>query len=137
MVMQDFATAVGEKLPMILVILNNRQLSFIKYEQQAAGELNYAIDLPNIDYAMFAEACGGKGIKVDKYEDLDQAMQTAKTADVPVILDVAVDTDAAPLPGKIIMDEALGYSKFEVRSVLEDKKFAKMPPLKTIIRRFL
>lgn len=137
MVMQDFATAVGEKLPMILVILNNRQLSFIKYEQQAAGELNYAIDLPNIDYAMFAEACGGKGIKVDKYEDLDQAMQTAKTADGPVILDVAVDTDAAPLPGKIIMDEALGYSKFEVRSVLEDKKFAKMPPLKTIIRRFL
>lgn len=136
MVMQDFATAVGEELPMILIVLNNRQLSFIKYEQQAAGELNYAIDLPNIDYAKFAEACGGIGIKVDKFSELEEAMKTAKQATVPVIIDVAVDTEAAPLPGKIIMDEALGYSKFEVRSVLEDKKFAKMPPLKTIIRRF-
>ena len=44
MVMQDFATAVQYNLPMTIFVLNNKQLSFIKYEQQAAGELEYAID---------------------------------------------------------------------------------------------
>ena len=44
MVMQDFATAVQYDLPMTIFVMNNKQLSFIKYEQQAAGELEYAID---------------------------------------------------------------------------------------------
>ena len=41
--------------------MNNKQLSFIKYEQQAAGELEYAIDFSDMDHAKFAEAAGGKG----------------------------------------------------------------------------
>lgn len=36
MVMQDFATAVQYDLPMTIFVLNNQELSFIKYEQQAA-----------------------------------------------------------------------------------------------------
>ena len=32
--MQDFATAVQYDLPMTIFVLNNKQLSFIKYEQQ-------------------------------------------------------------------------------------------------------
>lgn len=67
MVMQDFVTAVGLNMPMIVVVLNNQQLSFIKYEQQSAGELNYAIDLPDINYAKFAESCGGIGFRVEKW----------------------------------------------------------------------
>ena len=61
MVMQDFATAVQYDLPMTVFVLNNKQLSFIKYEQQAAGELEYAIDFSDMDHAKFAEAAGGKG----------------------------------------------------------------------------
>ncbi len=137
MVMQDFVTAVGQKMPMIIVVLNNQELSFIKYEQQSAGELNYAIDLPDMDYAKFAESCGGIGFRVEKMADLENAFENAKLATKPVIIDVSVDSSAAPLPGKIIMDEALGYTKFEIQSVLEDHRFAKMPPLKTILRRFL
>ena len=46
--MQDFATAVQYDLPMTVFVLNNKQLSFIKYEQQAAGELEYALSLIHI-----------------------------------------------------------------------------------------
>ena len=55
MVMQDFATAVQYDLPMTIFVMNNKQLSFIKYEQQA-GELEYAIDFSDMDHAKFAEA---------------------------------------------------------------------------------
>lgn len=136
MVMQDFVTAVQYKLPIIVVVLNNQELSFIKYEQQAAGELEYAIDLGDIDFAKFAESCGGIGYTVTDVEDLGPTLNKAKDANQPVIVNVKVDPDAAPLPGKIIWDEARGYAKFEIRTALEENRLEKMPPLKTLIRRF-
>ncbi|MET1249612.1 pyruvate oxidase [Sporolactobacillus sp. STCC-11] len=137
MVMQDFVTAVHYKLPIIMIILNNKQLAFIKYEQQSAGQLKYAVDFGDIDYAKFAEACGGKGFRVENYEDLQPALEQAKASNVPVILDVEVDVNAAPLPGKIVMDEAKGYAKFTAKSITENHKLEKMPPMKTVVRRFL
>jgi pyruvate oxidase len=137
MVMQDFATAVHYKMPIIVVVLNNKQLAFIKYEQQSAGQLKYAVDFGDIDYAKFAEACGGKGFRIQNYEELQPALEQAKASDVPVILDVAVDVNAAPLPGKIVMDEAKGYARFTAKSIAENHKMEKMPPMKTVMRRFL
>ena len=40
--------------------------------------------------------------------------------DVPTIVDVHVDPNAAPLPGKIV-NEALGYGRWAYRSITEDK----------------
>ncbi len=37
MVMQDFATAVQYDLPLTVFVLNNKQLAFIKYEQQVVN----------------------------------------------------------------------------------------------------
>ncbi|HLR03221.1 MAG TPA: pyruvate oxidase [Virgibacillus sp.] len=136
MVMQDFVTAVKYDLPIIVVILNNEELSFIKYEQQSSGELEYGIDLEDIDYAAFAEACHGIGYTVTEPEELAPTLEKAKDANKPVIINVLVDPEAAPLPGKIVWDEAKGYAKFEMRSVLEENKLKKMPPLKTVMRRF-
>ncbi|GGB08770.1 pyruvate oxidase [Macrococcus hajekii] len=137
MVMQDFVTAVYYNLPMIVVVLNNQQLSFIKYEQQAAGELEYAIDLADIDYAKFAESCGGVGFNVTHPDEIAPALAQAKAANKPAIVNIYVDQDAAPLPGQIVFDEMLGYAKFEIRSLIEEGKLEKMPPLKTLIRRVL
>ena len=58
MVMQDFVTAVKYKLPIVVVILNNNNLGMIEYEQQVKGNINYGIELEDIDFAKFAEACG-------------------------------------------------------------------------------
>lgn len=40
---------------MTIFVMNNKQLSFIKYEQQAAGELEYAIDFSDMDHAKFVK----------------------------------------------------------------------------------
>ncbi|GAB4074634.1 pyruvate oxidase [Barrientosiimonas marina] len=135
MVMQDFVTAVIYDLPIIVIVLNNSELSFIKYEQQSAGELEYGIELGDIDYAKFAESCNGIGYTVTEPEQIAPTLEKAKNANKPVVVNVWVDPDAAPLPGKIIWDEAVGYAKFELRSALEENKLKKMPPLKTVMRR--
>jgi pyruvate oxidase len=138
MVMQDFATAVQYDLPMTIFVLNNQQLSFIKYEQQAAGELEYAIDFTDIDLAKFAESCGGVGYTLTDPHRIDEVVEDAMSQDKPTIVNVYVDSTAAPLPGKIVKDEAINYGKWAYRSITEDKKldFDELPPMSTAMRRF-
>ena len=139
MVMQDFATAVQYDLPMTVFVLNNKQLSFIKYEQQAAGELEYAIDFSDMDHAKFAEAAGGKGYVLKDPNRIDEIVEAALNENVPTVVDVHVDPNAAPLPGQIVNEEAYGYGKWAYRSITEDKEFDfdKGPPISVAAKRFL
>ncbi|AZZ60747.1 pyruvate oxidase [Oenococcus oeni] len=136
MVMQDFVTAVKYKLPIIFVIINNQKLAFIEYEQQSAGQLNYEINLADIDFGKFAQAAGGIGITVksnDKFKEaLDQAYQTK---DKPVLINAYVE-DNAPLPGKIVLDEAKGFAKFGQEYLENYWKIPELPPFKDILRQF-
>lgn len=138
MVMQDFATAIQYDLPMVIFVLNNEQLSFIKYEQQSAGELEYAIDFTDIDLAQFAESCGGVGYNLKDPSKIDEVVEDALAENKPTIVNVYVDSTAAPLPGKIVKDEAYGYGKWAYRSITEDKKldYNEIPPLTTAAKRF-
>ena len=139
MVMQDFATAVQYRLPMVIFVLNNQELSFIKYEQQAAGELEYGIDFSDMDFAKFAEICGGVGFTLKDPKEIDAVVQTAMQQHKPTIVNVYVDVNAAPLPGQIVPEEARNYAKFAYRSLTEEGKFVfkDMPSLSTAIKRFL
>ncbi|HCX8972692.1 TPA: pyruvate oxidase [Staphylococcus aureus] len=139
MVMQDFATAVQYDLSLTVFVLNNKQLAFIKYEQQAAGELEYAVDFSDMDHAKFAEAAGGKGYTIKSASEVDAIVEEALAQDVPTIVDVYVDPNAAPLPGKIVNEEALGYGKWAFRSITEDKHLDldQIPPISVAAKRFL
>ena len=138
MVMQDFATAVQYDLPMTIFVLNNQELSFIKYEQQAAGELEYAIDFTDVDLAMFAESAGGVGYTLKDPNRIDEIVEEAMSQTKPTIVNVYVDPNAAPLPGKIVTDEAINYGVWAYRSLTEDKKLDldEIPPLSTAVKRF-
>jgi pyruvate oxidase len=138
MVMQDFATAVQYDMPMTIFVMNNEELSFIKYEQQAAGELEYAIDFTDVDLAKFAESAGGVGYTLKDPNRIDEVVEEAMAQDRPTIVNVYVDPNAAPLPGKIVKDEALNYGKWAYRSITEDKKLdlEEIPPLSTAAKRF-
>lgn len=136
MVMQDFATAVRYDLPMLLIVLNNKLLAFIEYEQQSAGEQNYGISLPDIDFAKYAEAAGGIGERITTDKQFSEAIEKYRNPTKPVLLDVAV-TDEAPLPGKIMMDEAKGYAKFGFVHLKDQGSMPKLPPFREIMRSFL
>ena len=138
MVMQDFATAVQYDLPMTIFVLNNQELSFIKYEQQAAGELEYAIDFTDVDLAMFAESAGGIGYTLKDPNRIDEIVEEAMSQTKPTIVNVYVDPNAAPLPGKIVKDEAINYGVWAYRSLTEDKKLDldEIPPISTAVKRF-
>ena len=94
--MSDFVTAVKYQLPMVVVVLNNRQLGMIQVEQLTEHYPNFGTDLQNPDFAAYAEACGGKGIKVARPGELREAFMRAMDLDMPVILDVETDPRRIP-----------------------------------------
>jgi pyruvate oxidase len=89
--MSDLVTAVKYDLPMVVVIMNNHQLGMIQVEQLMEHYPNYGTELLNPDFAAYAEACGGAGIRVEKPDELKPAIERAMESDVPVVVDVETD----------------------------------------------
>ena len=66
MLMGEFATAVKYNLPIKVVIIKNNTLGQIKWEQMVfLGNPEYGVELQPIDFAKFAEACGGVGFRIE------------------------------------------------------------------------
>ena len=69
---------------------------------------------------------------------IDEIVEEAMSQTKPTIVNVYVDPNAAPLPGKIVTDEAINYGVWAYRSLTEDKKLDldEIPPLSTAVKRF-
>src|ERR671911_299450 len=101
MLMGEFATAVQYKLPIKIIILKNNLLGMIRWEQMAfLGNPEYAVEFTPIDYAKFAEACGGKGYTIKKKEEVNTIIKMAMREDdeLPTIVEAYVDPYELPLP---------------------------------------
>ena len=106
MLMSEFATAVQYQLPIKVIVLNNKILGMIRWEQMAfLGNPEYGIEFSQIDFVKIAEACGGKGFSITKMEEVKPIIHEAlMEKHVPVIVDAHVDPFEAPLPPKISME---------------------------------
>ncbi|MEN1967031.1 pyruvate oxidase [Lentibacillus sp. N15] len=135
MVMHDFVTAVKYNLPIKIVVLNNRKIGMIQYEQEEMGNLTYETDLGEVEFAEFAKSCGGDGFRIETYEEMATKMQQAFLSDKPAIIDVAIK-DQAPLPGKITYDQALHYGKYLVKEFFNNGK-VDFPSPATSVKRLL
>jgi pyruvate oxidase len=91
MAMAEVVTAVKYRLPMVIVVLNNRELGMIRVEQEMEHYPNFGTDLLNPDFTAYGDACGGKGIRVTRPEELEPAIRQAMALDTVVIVDVATD----------------------------------------------
>jgi thiamine pyrophosphate-dependent acetolactate synthase large subunit-like protein len=99
MLMQEFATSAQHGLPVKVFVFNNRGwgLVHLEMEEAALPAFKAGAALRNPDFAMFAEACGGRGFRVTRPEMLRGVVAEALAASGPVIVDVAVDPAEIPL----------------------------------------
>jgi acetolactate synthase-1/2/3 large subunit len=89
---QELATAVIEKLPVKVFVINNRFHGMVRQWQDLFYEGRYASSyLGNVpDFVKLAEAYGAAGIRIDKVGDVDAGIQEALSIDRPVFVDVQV-----------------------------------------------
>ncbi|HZR31909.1 MAG TPA: thiamine pyrophosphate-dependent enzyme [Terriglobales bacterium] len=123
MLMAEFVTAVKYKLPIKVVIVDNRSLGMIKWEQMVfLGNPEYVIDNAPIDFAEFAHACGGVGFSVDDPANCGETMDAFLNAPGPAILRAVVDPFEPPMPAKIKPEQALHFAESLARGEPNRKK---------------
>jgi acetolactate synthase-1/2/3 large subunit len=88
--MQEMATAVVSKLPVKIIILNNRFHGMVRQWQDLFYEGRYASSYLDTtpDFVKLAEAYGAVGLRASKPGDLDGVLKEAIAVDGPVIVDV-------------------------------------------------
>ena len=67
------------------------------------------------DYAAWARGCGGFGVHVDKPGELPDALHQALAFDGPALVDVAVDPNEPPMPGKVEYQQAKKFAQAFLR----------------------
>jgi pyruvate oxidase len=93
MLMADFTTAVREQLNIVAIVFNDKVLKNIKKELVRDGYPIFGVEFPNPNFAQFAESCGGFGIRVEKPDKLDEALQEALKSNKPAIVEIIIDPD--------------------------------------------
>jgi len=115
----DLATLVERKARVVLIILNNESLDFVKIEQQEAGFVPFGVDFKNPNFARVAEAMGAKGIRLEEPGDVKEALTEALAyKDGPVVVDAVVDPFALSLPAHVPLHAAAGYTLSLAKQVL-------------------
>ena len=91
----EIATAVRQKLPLIQVVVNNHVLGMVRQWQTLFYEQHYSATVLNdsVDFVKLAEAMGAKGIKAATREEFQQAFAEALESESPVLIDCIVDSD--------------------------------------------
>jgi len=90
--MQEMATAVVSKLPVKVIVINNRFHGMVRQWQDLFYEGRYASSFLDTtpDFVKLAEAYGAVGLRAQKVSDLDAVLKEAIAIDKPVIVDVPV-----------------------------------------------
>ncbi|WP_429971698.1 pyruvate oxidase [Fructilactobacillus sp. Tb1] len=100
MVMQDLVTMVKYHLPIINIVTQNGDLSFIEGEQEDLPMHLFGLDLQKQDFSMIAKGMGLDAVRVTDYADLpaafDQAIAATKAGN-PFLLDIVIN-DKRALP---------------------------------------
>ena len=116
MLLGDLATISQYKLPIKIVVFNNRSLGMVKLEMEVAGLPDWQTDMHNPDFALLAQAMGIKGVTVSDPEQVETALREAFLHNGPVLLNVMTDPNALAMPPKLefaqVKGMALSMSKY-------------------------
>ncbi|MGL5920173.1 MAG: thiamine pyrophosphate-dependent enzyme, partial [Bacteroidales bacterium] len=123
MLMGEILTLSQEKLPVKVIVFNNGRLDFVALEMKTEGLIDVCTDLQNPDFSKVAKAAGIYAIRVEKPENLEQALIEAFKHDGPVVVDVKVNPDSLLMPPEITLEMVYNFSKYTWKQFLSgDKK---------------
>jgi len=135
MLLGDILTLPQLKLPVKMVVFNNSSLGLVELEMKAAGLVGFGTDLVNPDFARLAEAAGILGLRVEKPDELRQALTRALQHDGPALVDVIVNRQELSIPPSISAEQALGFGLYMAKAVLSGRGDEVIDLLKTNLFR--
>ncbi len=105
MTLAELTTAVQQRLPVTVVVFNNRSLGMEENAMEREAMPVYGVKLHNPSFARYAELCGAAGIHVDSPGELEGAIERAlwhaAEESRPAVVDVATAPVMVPAPQKL------------------------------------
>ncbi len=98
--LNEIATAVEYKLPLLMILLDNRALGMVRQWQNLFYDARYSntdIDR-NTNFCMIAEGFGATAYKLDNYNDTESIITEALKQEGPVLIHCIIDRDEMVLP---------------------------------------
>jgi len=92
---QELTTAVEQKLPVKIAIINNRYLGMVRQWQQLFYDKRYSSSFigEQPDFVKLAEAFGAVGLRANEVKDVTPVLEEALAIDKPVVMDFRVDEE--------------------------------------------
>jgi pyruvate dehydrogenase (quinone) len=136
MLLGDLATVAQYKLPIKIVVFNNRALGMVKLEMEVAGIPDWQTDMFDPDFALVAQAMGMKGITVKDPDNVKQALQEAFLYKGPVLVNVFTDPNALAMPPKVEFEQVKGMALSMTRLVLNGRMDEVVDTIKANYKHF-
>jgi len=121
MMLGELITLTQNRLPVKTIVVNNSSLNFVELEMKAAGFVTYATDLENPNFAAVAEALGIFARRVERSEDLPDAVAEVLAHDGPALLDVVTERQELSMPPAITAQQVSGFALYAIRTVLSGR----------------
>ncbi len=135
MLMGDVLSAIQLGLPIKIVVFNNGLLGFVDMEMKAAGFLPFGTDLKNPDFAAMVRPLGFLGIRVEDPADVRPALEKAFAHPGPALVDVVTNPTELVIPPEIQAEQALGFSLYAARAILNGRGDEIVETVKTALFR--
>jgi pyruvate dehydrogenase (quinone) len=121
MMIGDLMTIVQYKLPVKIIVYNNRSLGMVRLEMEVAGIPDLETDLLNPDFAKLAEAMGMSSVTIREPGDVRSQLEKAFQQDGPVLVSIWTDPDALAMPPKLEWSQVKGYALYMGRMMLSGR----------------
>ena len=125
MLMCEFSTAVKYNLPIKVIVVKNGALGMIRWEQMGfLGHPEYGVEFQDIDFVKFAEACGGTGYRIEKYDEVKPTLAMALQQKKPTVIEAIVDPYEPPYPATLELKQVEKFAKSLIKGEPNRKKIA-------------
>ena len=121
MLLGDLATIVEYRLPVKIVVFNNRSLGMVKLEMEVAGLPDCQTDMCNPDFEAIARAMGITAFSVDDPAQAESTLLRVFDTPGPVLVSVQTDPNALAMPPKVEFEQMKGFALAMTKLILSGR----------------
>ncbi|MFD6815432.1 ubiquinone-dependent pyruvate dehydrogenase [Microbacterium sp. NPDC060132] len=121
MMLGELLTLTQNRLPVKTIVVNNSSLNFVELEMKAAGFVTYGTGLDNPSFAAIAEAMGIFARRVERSDELPDAVREVLAHDGPALLDVVTERQELSMPPAIEAAQVKGFALYAIRTVMSGR----------------
>lgn len=98
--LNELATLVSYRLPIVDLVMNNTVLGMVRQWQTVFYDHRYAQTAPNrqTDLVRLAEAFGAQGFRIERPEEVEPVLKNALSCEGPCVVDCRISPDEMVLP---------------------------------------